>query len=56
MKRRLSLARALVNDPQLLLLDEPTADLDPQSRPLMWERLQRLCNRLLVLDHGKKND
>jgi lipooligosaccharide transport system ATP-binding protein len=74
MKRRLSLARALVNDPKLLMLDEPTTGLDPQARHLMWERLQlllgqgksilltthfmdeaeRLCNRLLVLDHGKK--
>jgi lipooligosaccharide transport system ATP-binding protein len=74
MRRRLSLARALVNNPDLLMLDEPTTGLDPQARHLMWERLQvllqqgksilltthfmdeaeRLCSRLLVIDHGKK--
>lgn len=42
MKRRLSLARALVNEPQLLVLDEPTTGLDPQARHLMWERLRKL--------------
>ena len=74
MKRRLSLARSLINNPTLLMLDEPTTGLDPQARHLMWERLQlllqqgksilltthfmdeaeRLCHRLLVVDHGKK--
>ncbi len=42
MKRRLTLARALINDPELLILDEPTTGLDPQARHLIWERLKRL--------------
>jgi len=73
LKRRLMLARALVNEPQLLILDEPTTGLDPQSRHLLWERLARLrergltilltthymdeaarlCDRLVIVDHGK---
>jgi lipooligosaccharide transport system ATP-binding protein len=44
MKRRLTLARALVNDPQLIFLDEPTTGLDPQARHLIWERLRRLTS------------
>jgi len=42
MKRRLALARALVNDPDLIFLDEPTTGLDPQARHLIWERLRQL--------------
>lgn len=42
MKRRLTLARALVNDPDIVFLDEPTTGLDPQARHLIWERLRRL--------------
>jgi lipooligosaccharide transport system ATP-binding protein len=42
MKRRLTLARALINDPDLLVLDEPTTGLDPQARHLIWDRLQGL--------------
>jgi lipooligosaccharide transport system ATP-binding protein len=73
MMRRLVLARALINDPELLILDEPTTGLDPQSRHLVWEKLQqlrseglsilltthymdeaaRLCDRLVIMDHGR---
>ncbi|WP_281792318.1 ABC transporter ATP-binding protein [Desulforhabdus amnigena] len=73
MLRRLILARALINDPELLILDEPTTALDPQSRHQVWERLEelrskglsilltthnmdeasRLCDRLIIMDHGK---
>jgi lipooligosaccharide transport system ATP-binding protein len=73
MKRRLTLVRALINDPQVLVLDEPTTGLDPQARHLIWERLkrlvasgktiiitthfmdeaERLCDRLLIVDHGR---
>ena len=51
MKRRLTLARALINDPQLIFMDEPTTGLDPQARRLIWERLRRLTQegKTLVL-------
>lgn len=42
MKRRLTLARALINDPDLIFMDEPTTGLDPQARHLIWDRLKRL--------------
>ena len=45
MKRRLTLARALINDPEVIFLDEPTTGLDPQARHLIWERLKRLITR-----------
>jgi len=70
--RRLVLARALINQPDLLILDEPTTGLDPQSRHQIWDRLEalrkqgmtilltthymeeasRLCDRLIIIDHG----
>ena len=71
--RRLVLARSLINEPDLLILDEPTTGLDPQSRHQVWERLEelrskglsilltthymdeasRLCDRLVIMDHGR---
>ena len=45
MKRRLTLARALINDPDLLILDEPTTGLDPQARHLIWDGLRQLLNQ-----------
>ena len=74
MKRRLTLARSLVNDPDIVFLDEPTTGLDPQARHLIWDRLkqlkaagktliltthfmdeaERLCDTLIVIDHGRK--
>ena len=45
MKRRLTLARALINDPELLMLDEPTTGLDPQARHLIWDGLRQLLTQ-----------
>ena len=49
MKRRLTIARALVNEPELMLLDEPTTGLDPQARHALWDRLYRLKQRGVTL-------
>ena len=54
MKRRLTIARALINDPELVILDEPTTGLDPQARHLLWERLYQLKRRgatLIITTH-----
>lgn len=49
MKRRLTIARSLINSPQVLLLDEPTTGLDPQARHVLWDRLYRLKERGVTL-------
>ena len=49
MKRRLTIARSLINEPSVLLLDEPTTGLDPQARHLLWDRLYRLKQRGVTL-------
>ena len=49
MKRRLTIARSLINEPELMLLDEPTTGLDPQARHLLWDRLYRLKQRGVTL-------
>jgi lipooligosaccharide transport system ATP-binding protein len=49
MKRRLTIARSLINEPEVVLLDEPTTGLDPQARHVLWERLYRLKQRGVTL-------
>ena len=49
MKRRLTIARSLINEPELLLLDEPTTGLDPQARHVLWDRLYRLKQQGVTL-------
>jgi lipooligosaccharide transport system ATP-binding protein len=54
MKRRLTIARALINNPDLIILDEPTTGLDPQARHLLWDRLYRLKQQgatLIITTH-----
>jgi len=54
MKRRLTIARALINDPELVILDEPTTGLDPQARHALWDRLYRLKQQgatLIITTH-----
>ncbi|HEX6989025.1 MAG TPA: ATP-binding cassette domain-containing protein [Bacillota bacterium] len=73
MKRRAVIARALLNEPEMIVLDEPTTGLDPQARLLVWQALRRLrdegrtllltthymeeasrlCDRLVIMDHGR---
>ncbi|MGX9901952.1 AAA family ATPase [Arthrobacter sp. SA17] len=49
MKRRLTIARSLINEPRILLLDEPTTGLDPQARHILWDRLFRLKEQGVTL-------